>query len=805
MVKPLGLVTQPNHIGAYPLGAMSQAVDAIMRAPGTLQQAYAKTGVWAVSPSGSRQYLAHGTPFQMLAIGRSGVTWDAYWWDPTLTSPTPTVGTLPYSTDGYSDSGRMQAIAMRGRTIVNAETRAPIVADYENPTSAAERTFRSCGFNQPSMQWNQFFPSANPSALGVDKAVTYAFIVKRTFADGYVVQSRPCAPMVVANSTVVTVNVEMICRIFLSGAVAGDTVELYRSQAIPYVAGTYVDPGFTLYKVQEHIITAGEFAAGDVFLVDSALASNVGDPLAGLGEPLYTNPGRGGAAVTINDPPPAALCLANFRGRAWYGNLKFYGRTNLAIRRPFGGLTTDDERANGIGQRFFTATLTSGNATLTTISASHILGLAVGQRVSGVGITNGSSIVSVGATSIVISLVATANGAQSLQSNDMIEIDSNTIFVTSIQLTSSVRKTVNKSLFSPNQGTTKGIEILITRDRYIPPATLSVRATHGEFYDPPLPLIAATAQVFQPTTQLNGLMYSLDQQPEAVPPANELQIGVGEIYAMVPTRDALWIFCSDGLYRLTGTIFRVDGIPDIRVDPIDAKLILAGPRAWCVLRDQIFAYTNRGLVVVSNDGVTEISTSIIGDLIPGQRWTEAETPYLVADDRVDEVYIMGAHASLNFVYALRYGIFTTTSQFGSSVFGIQLPSTRALIFGYNSSAYDELQPDLTALLATGTWDFQPAFGDGPDRVKQWIDATYICEPGSSGTMVSRVNGAAGASEVLRSTGNALDLRANIGIGRDAPAIAPCISVGVSIAANTLKKLSAISLRYSPLTEQHDKR
>jgi hypothetical protein len=355
--------------------------------------------------------------------------------------------------------------------------------------------------------------------------------------------------------------------------------------------------------------------------------------------------------------------------------------------------------------------------------------------------------------------------------------------------------TTSRSLYDKYQSV---VEFKIRNLRYL--TNLTIRGSNGDKYEPNIPSMSQTALSIQPKTLKNYVRYSQDQQPEACPSTNELWVGSGEIYAMVPTRDALWVFCSDGLYRVSGTITPVQGVPDIRVDPIDPTLILAGPRAWCVLRDRVYAYTNRGLIAITSDSIVELTTGVIGDLLPGATWNEAETPFLVADQRTDEIYIFGAHATLNFVYSVRYGCFTTTSQFDGAQTGVQLATGLSLVFGYATTALDQLQPDLTARLGTGELDFQPVFGGRPDTIKQWIDATYIMEDGSSGTVNPLFNGNAQSGETLLDVGGN-DLRATVGISCNAPAIGPSIAPGLYSPGTSLKRLSAISLRYATFTEQ----
>jgi len=808
LVKPIGLVTQPNKLGVFPPGAMSQAKDVIMRSPAIIQQAYSKTAGW--STLGQRPRLLYSCVNQLIALQRSsGGVWSVSWLTHALTSPTLSAGVLPYTSDDFSQTGRLQAITMRGRTIINGATKDPIVCDTENPTSAAERTFRFCGIPQPLLGFFSLTPTATAQALDPITIVTYAAVIKRELSDGYILQSAPSLFMRVRNSSgALPSNVDLIVIWDSSNNAvqAGDVVEIYRSQSVTAPTDDSPDPGTTVYLAASVVLTSAQVSANFINITDAAIASNVGGPLGGLGRELYTNP-RFGGLTTRNDPPPLAACIASFRGRAWYANCRFGARLKIGTHMGIGVLTTDQQRLNGLGSRAVTGTWANGSANITGISASHILGLVPGQLVLSGSHPVGTKIVSVGATSIVVDQVAVGAGAGvSIGVNDVIEIDGNVTAVTTFLLSgpgsTNYKVTTLRTLTNAYAVTQ---EFQIEKARFALPATITVRATNGSKYEPTLPSMSDPVKTIQPTQRKNNVRYSHDQQPEAVPPKNELDVSTGEIYMLIPTRDALWFFTSEGVQRLSGTINPIDGIPDIRLDPIDSTLILAGPRAWCVLRDRIFAYTNRGFVAISDEGVSELTTGVIGDLWPGQGWVESESPHLLADTRVDEIYIMGAHATLNLVYSLRYGCFTTTAQFDAAQTSVKLATSMALVFGYASTALDELQPDLTSLVTSAVADYQPVHGNRPDIIKQWIDASYVWEPSTilTGPPDIRMNGSIVTGLVpLIDVGN--DIRGNVGIPQDAPALSTSIAPGFQGGVG-LKALSGISLRYATFTEQQGAR
>lgn len=131
----------------------------------------------------------------------------------------------------------------------------------------------------------------------------------------------------------------------------------------------------------------------------------------------------------------------------------------------------------------------------------------------------------------------------------------------------------------------------------------------------------------------NRLMWSKVQEPEAVPPLYSTDIGRrdADILAIVPLRDALLVFKEDGLWRVTGAP------PDAwRVDEVDLSIRLLNPQAVAVLDNVCYAWTDRGVLAITEAGVNnnasqaiahtfrEIQRSYPADATPAQCvWMEA--------------------------------------------------------------------------------------------------------------------------------------------------------------------------------------
>jgi hypothetical protein len=83
-----------------------------------------------------------------------------------------------------------------------------------------------------------------------------------------------------------------------------------------------------------------------------------------------------------------------------------------------------------------------------------------------------------------------------------------------------------------------------------------------------------------------------------------------EIQALVASRDHLFVFKNDGVFRLTG-----ETAATFRVDPHDNTTKLISPRSAKLLNNAIYCLTDQGVAAVSNVGVSIVSRSIERELL----------------------------------------------------------------------------------------------------------------------------------------------------------------------------------------------
>jgi len=111
----------------------------------------------------------------------------------------------------------------------------------------------------------------------------------------------------------------------------------------------------------------------------------------------------------------------------------------------------------------------------------------------------------------------------------------------------------------------------------------------------------------------NRVFYSVYLQPEAVPLLNYFDVGLKSrpILRIIPLRESLFIFKSDSIWRLTGD----SSITGFTLNLFDSSTNILAPDTAVVLNNQIYLYSQQGVAVVSETGVSIISRPIENVLI----------------------------------------------------------------------------------------------------------------------------------------------------------------------------------------------
>jgi hypothetical protein len=112
---------------------------------------------------------------------------------------------------------------------------------------------------------------------------------------------------------------------------------------------------------------------------------------------------------------------------------------------------------------------------------------------------------------------------------------------------------------------------------------------------------------------VNALYISKSDQPESVPLSNVVFVGSSDapILRIVGLRESLFIFKTDGIFRLNG-----NDVTNFSVNLFDGTTILKVPDSIAVLTNEIYYFGNQGIAKLSEVGNTVISTPIQDKFLP---------------------------------------------------------------------------------------------------------------------------------------------------------------------------------------------
>jgi hypothetical protein len=295
--------------------------------------------------------------------------------------------------------------------------------------------------------------------------------------------------------------------------------------------------------------------------VTSQVAFGIFDltPTALRGANLYTNAGENGISQN-NVRPPIASDIATYKDFLFYADTTSKQLFNLAIISTLSG--------TGI---------TLGD----TITISGEVYTAAAAAVYGTG--SGSFVLdgSAGATGIdntARSLVDVINRSSLLVTATLVYTDSNSL---------------------PGK--------ILLEARSLGASAFALSSSRPAAFSPQLPTVATTASTSTADTFRNGLMYSRQAQPEAVPP---LPIRVGSasdpIVRILALRDGLVIFKrKDGTFILRG---ENPGSFNVQVLDSTAKIIAA--ESLAVVNGLIYGLFEGGICSVSDTSVEIISSPV---------------------------------------------------------------------------------------------------------------------------------------------------------------------------------------------------
>jgi hypothetical protein len=811
-------VTTPNEYGVYPEGSCSAIENMLARAANQwvcardtqLVMSYAFTGgafykLIGIAPGNFAAFRAFttGTPNTVWEVFLNGVNTQEY----TTGSPL---------TNNLFDYRWLTPFVTRNRLYANGKEGLIV---FDEPTVPNSR-MRPAGLPQLTCRG---YATNSGAVVPAATTFTYAALLRRKNADGYAITAPPSVALRYSYGGSPSFLYEWP---EFDDVSVGDSVELYRSAGISG-ADPVTDTGTSMRLVASYELTATDISNQYCEVFDRQPTAA---PLYETdGIEIYTSPYQDGA-LGANLPPPVCKAAAQWGTYTFFGNITddpvWTFDVPAGIINDFYDPAPIDPwvRANAVGVRFLTGTRTSGSPTITAVSAADIVGIKPGQIFSGTGFS-GATVVSVGASTVTVSVNAGSSGSSQYQTEDQLEINGWVHAIsTYLALIQNLANASRELAVYPSETVpmspvqhNPGIAITLRPQRSGITKTITVRATNGQNYSPAIPEYNQTVKTITQTERPNLLRWSRSNQPEAVPSPNEAFVGGGQIIRLLPTTDCMWILCTDGAYRLSGA----GGV--WRTDLVDQTFVPVGPDACCVLNDVVYAYTSRGFASLSGTQVSLLTKGVIDAQFPVLSFRADSRIHLYANTAAEEILTVVEGATLGststvYVYSTLYQQWSEYKPTDRRImsFAMLQPANASdapyPIFGtYDATigagqAYvRSWRPDAGTPL-DGVLNMQPWYGGDPLTQKRFIDSTWIIGSHAAASIAQRVGPGALASGSATFKATQVDSRANMGIAR-AAAIGPSLVIGATLThGNTTPiVLKGVSFRSIPLTTQQRSR
>ncbi len=382
--------------------------------------------------------------------------------------------------------------------------------------------------------------------------VAYRMTWATTDANHNTYEGTPSTRVVVSNGSGHSQNVSLTFTI-PHGVTTAIQYRIYRSLAS---ASSTTEPSDELQLTLQGYPTSGDLTAGTFTVTDST-------PESLLGAALYTNSGQQGIAQA-NNIPPLANDVCFFAGYLIFAAATTQQKFLLSL------LSTNGAGALTIGDTF-TVTTGSANFTLTgasseNVSLAHFKVFSGGDPASDILLTKQS-------------LIRVLNRQSQTQVYAYDSTDENSA----------------SSL--PGD--------FVLQEQGISRVQFGVSSSNHTAWFPALTSTPSDNLSLSGGSIGSGYC-SKFQQPDSVPVANTINVGntALEWYRVLPLRNSVICLKADGCFQLTGTAF------PFTVTTLDLGTILTAPESPTVMNNQVFAYSNQGVVAITETGPGIISRPI---------------------------------------------------------------------------------------------------------------------------------------------------------------------------------------------------
>ena len=381
----------------------------------------------------------------------------------------------------------------------------------------------------------------------------YRTLIKKTDTNKNIIFGYPSQRIWVVNASGNDENVTLTITL-ANDVVSGDVLQVYRTSIVSTTSSDI--SGDEMGLVYEYTISSSDVTTGEITFTDS-----ITDAL--IGATLYISPSQEGIAQG-NIKPPSCKDIALYKSAyMFYANTRTDHQLNFSIVGT-GALSGKYLTIAGIDYEFGATEIISGaGSPQAKVSATGVAAVDIDK-------TSRSLVRVINRYALNTSVYAYyLSGPDDLPGQILLQV----------------------------QNQSSGEFSVLAEDTAI-----------GVMTFPESPVgTASDAMTSTDDTRLNGLYYSKNQQPEAVPLLNYLPVGPAnkKILRIAPLRDSLIIISEGGVYRLTG-----EDPASFTVTTLDDTIRCKALETVRVLSNQVIMLSNQGVVRISENGVEVISREI---------------------------------------------------------------------------------------------------------------------------------------------------------------------------------------------------
>jgi len=391
--------------------------------------------------------------------------------------------------------------------------------------------------------------------------VAYRVVWGYKDANQNLILGAPSERIIVSNSSGGTRNISLTFQI----PEEVDTTWFYQVYRSDESASLSDVPSDEMQQVYEGNPTSGQITAGEITITD-IIANSLRQAT------LYTSPSQEGIEQA-NYQPPFAYDITTFKGYTLYANTRRKHSKNFSLIAVD---TTGSEPGFGVGDTI-TFTETGGGSSFTLTG-----------HTSDAAATGKFKVFTAGSPSQNIE-----DTARSMMK--ILNVYAANTFLAGYYV----------SGFDELPG-----QLFIEKSD-LDNVSVAITSSQGNAFTPIVPS-SGTTLVTENEVALNKIYISKIQQPEHVPLFNQLTVGSAEypIQRIKALRDGVIIIKQDGVFRLSG-----DTLNNFRVSTLDNTIKCLALNSVVTTSNQVFFFSDQGIVAVSDTGSAIVSRAIEADLL----------------------------------------------------------------------------------------------------------------------------------------------------------------------------------------------